>query len=241
MTDLVTVTLRQRPFIDLFSDAVRYSGLAHIQSAPADLRAAGAKACVLHCVLSMEGAINGILADLDFSLELKKMADRFQPLEKYEFALSFISEKKLDRGSSVVQSVAQLFRIRNEYVHSKSRSKTGDYSKKERIIDFPHEEFEHVHIPKEPRRWNYGDAKTALGATDSFLTYFFIDLCCWTPRNTMATLLPVLETPEGPKQVFVTEHREVLLRANEGMALPMAFLDLDRPIEEYITDQYGKV
>jgi hypothetical protein len=51
---------------------------------------------------------------------LLKSVDRWEPLEKL-FALAFLCENKMDRGSTVVQAISELFALRNAYVHAKSR------------------------------------------------------------------------------------------------------------------------
>ena len=162
MSDAPEVTIRNRPFIDLFTDAIRFSGVAHIPSAPADLRTAAAKAAILHCVLSLEAAANSLLADLAYSSRLRDAADRFQTLEKFEFALYHISERVLDRGTQQVRAVAQLLKVRNDYVHPKIRTATGAFSEADQTLHLSEATYDELKISQEPRRWHYDSAKTAL-------------------------------------------------------------------------------
>lgn len=238
MSEAFKVTFKSRQFIDLLTDALRFSGVAHM-SAPADLRTAAAKASVLHCVFCLEATANSLLSDLDYSSRLREATDRFQTLEKFEFVLYHISQRIMDRGTRQVQAVAQLLKVRNDYVHPKIRSADGAFSEANKTVDYPDEKYDVLGIPVEPRRWHYDSAKLALVTTDNFLRYYLLDLCGFTPPDAMATLLPVLNTPDGPKQVFVVEHRDVLIKAKEGMGLSFAYLDLTREFDSVITDTFG--
>lgn len=235
------VTVRQlgRPFSDLFSDALRHLDIALAGKAPADLRNAAAKACILNCALTFEGVANSLLYDLDYSSRLRDTADRFQPLEKLEFALYHISEKTIDRGMPQVQSITELLKLRNDYVHPKVLHKSGLFSEDSNLVDFEDQAWPILKIPKEPRRWIYEHAKRVVEATDQFLAYFLMDLCGFDQSRAMATLLPALDTPTGPQSVWVVENHRIFKQTREGKGIAFPYLDLDRGFGSVLNDGYG--
>lgn len=235
MSGITEGSFVHRPLIDLLSDAVRLAGVSHLEQAPPDLRNAAAKASLLHCIFSLECAANCCLASLDYSKRLQVAADRFQVLEKFEFALVHFSEERLDRGRPEVQSVAELLSLRNDYVHPKVRSVPAKHSQSGESLELPEETWPTLGIAKESNRWNYSDAKVGLLAVDAFLTYYLITLSKFTLSQTTTLLLPELIIPSGPQYAFVIEHREALLQAREGMLIPFAFLNLDGPFDSEIS------
>ncbi len=241
MSDAKDIRHLNRPFSDLFSDALRLLDIALAKAAPPDLRNAASKSCILNCALTLEGVANSLLNDLDYSKRLRDSADRFQPLEKFEFALYHISEAILDRGSQQVQAISELFKLRNDFVHPKAFEKIGSFSEATNIMGFEDQRWASLNIPKEPRRWIYEHAKSVVVATDNFLAYYLMDLCKFDQARAMFTLLPALDSENGSKSVWVIENHEVFVRTKEGKGINFPYLDLDREFESFINDAYGTI
>ena len=239
MSEKEKILLRRRPFTDHLADAIRQSGLARIESAPPDLRNAGAKASILQCVFALEALVNSMIEDLAFSKRLRDAVDRFQALEKYEFCVHHINGLVLDRGSPKVQAVAELFKIRNDYVHPKVSHIEGDFLIDENVMDYPEEVYPHLGIPIESRRWNYGATKSALLATDGFIDHLFFDLLDFEPERIISVLLPLMVTSEGPKFAMVLDNRDAFIKAKERMGLSLRYFSLDRPLNGEILDAFG--
>lgn len=230
----IAVPFVRRPFEDLLSDAVRLAGLSHMTSLPLDLRNAGAKGSILNSVLALEAAANCLVARFQYSSRMKDMVERFQPLEKFEFVAWHISDDRLDRGREVVQSIAELFALRNEYVHPKVRQVTTAFHQATAQIEQASEQWPTLKISRATQDWEYTSAKRCLVVADDFLSHFLIDLCKFTPKMSQEALFPTVTMPDGEKVITVPENRDILQKAKERMGLSFRFLDLDTAIESYV-------
>ena len=239
VSDQIPIRQLNRPFSDLFSDALRQLDIALAEAAPPDLRNSASKSCILSCALALEAVANSLLNDLDYSKRLRDSADRFQPLEKFEFALYHISEKILDRGAPQVQAIAELFKLRNDFVHPKAVEVTGNLSVPSKLMEFEDEPWPTLKIPREPRRWIYEHAKAVVVATDRFLAYFLLDLSGFDQGRAMATLLPAIDAATGTQSVWVVDNHAVFKKTRDGKEVPFPYLDLDRDFDDYINDGYG--
>ena len=230
----MTTPLILRPFLESYTDAIRLADASLIATDQIDVSAALAKASILHSVFAIEAMANGFLSGLDYSSRLLEGLDRLQPLEKLEFAVSSRSGQKLDRGRSETQRIADLFALRNAYVHAKARNVTTTYHRDQRILELPTESWNALQIQKEPHRWRFPEAKKCLIAVDDFVSYYCKTLAGFSTPQAMKELLPGILVDKVFQITIVIQHRDILRGAKKTWNLKLDWIDLEEEFEEII-------
>jgi hypothetical protein len=181
-----------RGFEDLIYDAVHLLYLAHDVDVNKDqdlYEGTFIRTSILNTLLLFECGANCCLEVLDFSGTLKNDLDKLPFLSKYELFLNRQnSDVQFDRGCHEVQAVAELKRVRDNYVHPKVRKKT--YSTDDDFDcggpDFGHTPI--LEIPLDPRRWDRTHAVRSLKSANDFFNTFFLSWCKFD-TNTVCEIL----------------------------------------------------
>jgi hypothetical protein len=222
-----------RPFLESYTDAIRLADASLIAD-QIDLSAALAKSSILHSVFAIEAMANGFLSGLGYSSKLLEGLDRLQPLEKLDIAVSSRFGQQLDRGRLETQRIADLFALRNAYVHAKARNVTTTYHQDEKILELPTESWNALQIQKEPHRWRSPEAKKCLIAVDDFVSYYCKTLAGFSTPQAMKDLLPGILVDKVFQVTIVIEHRDILRGAKKTWNLKLDWIDLEGEFEEII-------
>ena len=83
-TKMKTATTSERPFCDLFADAIRFNIFAsgNAELLPIDLIAANCKASILHSILSIESLANCLVSSLELSKGLHDGVEKMTSINK---------------------------------------------------------------------------------------------------------------------------------------------------------------
>lgn len=175
-------THRHPGFIDLTCDAAFQLRMAiNSQNSYAENR--HSRASIMASAFGLECAANAVMNSLSLPSHLSEDLDRLPLLSKFDLFLKIITPDThagLNRGDARVYKVAELVRIRNEFVHSKVTNidvEMGEPTDVGRAFSLPMEMIPKVwsgtQIPKPSMFWSRIDAKSALSVTTDFLDYFF--------------------------------------------------------------------
>lgn len=173
---MVSAEFKYNGVIDHLCDAVFQYRLAAVTDDSYTMNR-HARASILSSILTLESAANALLVSLELGAKFAGELDRLPVLGKYETYLR-LSEgaKPFDRGVVEVQSVQELLRARNDYVHSKIKSipaDVDDLRKQGNMVAMPlemtGEQWPTIGITKRPMFWSADSARSALKATADFL------------------------------------------------------------------------
>src|SRR5438128_2647521 len=108
-------------FLYLLSDAIDFALSSKEKSHdPFTIRPRLSRAAILNLVFALESAVNCFIDKMNLSRSMYDAIERMRILEKFEFILLVRRpEANLDKGSTVVQAVADLVSLRNSYAHPK--------------------------------------------------------------------------------------------------------------------------
>lgn len=178
----VPATFRYSAFFDLLADAAFQHQYAK-QATDSYIMSRFARASVLASALSVECAANCLLTSLDLSRPLFSEMDRLTPVAKIEAYLRLRAITGFNRGSNVVQRVAELVRARNDHVHPKTTAIPASVTElrdggENWILPFniEGEHWDQLRIPKRSMFWSDSSSLAALSAVTSFFTYLFVTL-----------------------------------------------------------------
>lgn len=155
-----------------------------------------ARAALLNTLVLPEVVANCCIDDLGLESSVYREIDRLSVVAKFDFYLrTKFRKRSLHRGNRYVQSLGELKKLRDDYVHPKTRKVfwvgPGDGVQ---TADRPQTPL--LGIAKNPRDWWHEDAVLAMRAVHEFLAYFFID-CCRYSKSVVASILAAeSEVPE---------------------------------------------
>lgn len=158
-------------FISTVEDAVN---LARLSEASGDKRysSLNARASMRVTALLPEAAANALLHHLGFAKSLETGLEKLSMLDKLDFFLQLRRpDKALPRTDSRTKALGELTELRNENVHIKVRVRPIN-TRPTKIDLFPKLKFSRV-----PTDWNADNAIAALRVLDTFLVWYFDDLC----------------------------------------------------------------
>ena len=111
-----------RPFFDLFCDAIHLARCCSDKGSNDDLRKPLARAALMNAIFSVEAAANCALRCYPSSRTLHESLDKLGILDKFEFLLAMRNpNESFDRGRREMQQIQELISVRSKYVHPKSR------------------------------------------------------------------------------------------------------------------------
>lgn len=196
----VPANTRHTGFFDLLCDALYQYRLASDCSdsyamnrhARASISASAlALECGANCLISSTDASSGLLAELD----------KLPVVAKYETFLRFRdATNTLDRGRAEVQKIKELVKVRNDYVHPKTRhikTDIGKHRAKGKLVEFPIEmhsdTWKGLGIPKSDVFWSADNALSVVHAVTAFFSYLVFDLMEADPKEIAYLLQSRLE------------------------------------------------
>lgn len=211
-------TYYEQPFLSHFLDAIGLCDMAealpHISRSRHSALARGA---VMACSFSLEAAANILMGPIEAPRNLVKLVDQAKILDKFEFILFGIQpSKKLDRGVAYIQSVVELFEIRNSFVHPRTRKREitrRELGKGVVTIEKKDAKSNLLGLPASPEDWGVDDARRVLKATSDFLDYFVLDLCELENNLARRILLSTVEFEDSANLVLRDDEKDLLRRA----------------------------
>lgn len=136
-----------------------------------------ARAALLNTLVLPEVVANCCIDDLRLENSVYKEVDRLSVVAKFDFYLrTKFRNKSISRGNRHVQSIGELKKLRDDYVHPKSRrvrwigDPDGEQTAERPLTPI-------LGIAKNPRDWWHEDAVLAMRATHGFLAHFFKERC----------------------------------------------------------------
>lgn len=184
-----------RAFMTLFVDGVHL--LIASENAPDHDTSSSFARGALACTMMLPEVVANILVEtLDLESTAFSDVDRMSAIGKFDFYLrtSFRS-RKLDRGSQPVQSLQELKRLRDVFVHPRpqavrwtpedDKTRTGE-SDRTPILD----------MSKNPMMWYSDDAIKAMRGVHGFLGYFLRDQCRFSKRRVTNLLFSEDSVPD---------------------------------------------
>ncbi|TCS33788.1 hypothetical protein BCF53_1492 [Reinekea marinisedimentorum] len=189
-----------------------------------------ARNSVLNSIFSLEAAANCFLDCCDQPKSLSKSFDKLAMVEKYELLLLYKNrEKRLDRGSAIVQKVSELVSKRNSYVHPRPKSIEPQYEKNEiteRDYQFSKNSLlsSSMGFPENPMEWNGENAVQAINAVSDFMSMFLIEMCELTPKDSMQFLCDELYEDGVFKVMFGKEWSGHIIYARREWGVKSSFV-----------------
>lgn len=181
-----------------------------------------ARASIMHSVLLLEAASNAVIGTINLSKAYFADIDRMAVLSKFEYYLQLCHpEKKMDRGSLLVQQAQELVNLRNLIVHP--RPFTSEWTKQdERTYQATLGETQFLKLPKSFVVLKHEHALVALKAAMSFLNHFFRDLCEYSDETVCAMLTS--DRPYPPPKYVVLAHDPRYIQWHDKWGIDIDFL-----------------
>jgi len=195
----VPATFRYTGFYDLLCDAIFQHRLAADCSNSYRMNR-HARASISASSLALECAANCLLEEVDVSAAFVDDLDKLPVISKFDACLRLSGGKALDRGRAEVQKVVELMKVRNEFVHTKTksiRSEVGPLANQGPEVclpvSFDGEMWPALNIPKRPVFWVAESAFAVLSAIVVFLRYALVDLKGLSPEEIRNILVSRVE------------------------------------------------
>ena len=200
-------------FADMLTDAIMFDVDAY-KFTDSDFSEENryAKAAILNAILSVECAANCCVARMKYPPLVLDQIDKLSVINKYDLLYSARYNKKLDRGSKAIQSIQELFGLRNKYVHPKIQKVTNKMSVNEKGEKTYERSPEHtkytqvLRLPHDFNTWTTENSRTVLKAILTFFNYFFSELCGLDSESSSKLLLVNAKGPQNTAS-FLAEHQ----------------------------------
>ena len=214
------------PFTSLLGVSLTFAHLATQPNHHPEIPAMLARSSILHAVFALECAANSCIAVLPKQTRLRDQAEKWEPLDKFDlFLLSLPHQPNLPRGDKIVQHVRELIKIRNDYVHPRTRHHPIQNERDERsqpVFSISIQGSALLDIPSMPMTWNAEDAKRAIAAVVDFLRLYFVEVCHFAPSQITKTLFTMIESPEGHRVANTSKLH--LQKLGQSLGLDLSFL-----------------
>lgn len=215
----IPARFRYTGFYDLLCDAIFQHRLAKECSDSYEMNR-HARASISASALVLECAANCLLTDADIPGALLEDLDKLPLISKFEVCLCIQEVNGFNRGRAEVQKVAELGKVRNEFVHAKIRyiqSELGSLNEEGPMVELPvsfdGEAWSALKIPKRPIFWSADSALAVIGAVVSFLSYVFVDLKGLAPED----IRNVLESRVEFENVIIPTQFDEFIRELEDV------------------------
>jgi hypothetical protein len=214
-----------RNFENLVYDAVHLLYLAHDVDPEQDQHGyefSYARTAILNTLLLFECGANCCLDALKLPGTYAEDIDKLPFMSKFEFFLNRIKPNAhFDRGCKETQAVAELKKLRDDYVHPKVRKK--QYSKADDWgPDFGNTNV--LQIPNDPDRWQSGHAVLALKTANDFFNLFFLSWCNFDTDTVCELLLSSNPANIPARSSTAIDCIEGLSRAVQDFGIDFKFL-----------------
>ncbi|RCU42872.1 hypothetical protein DU002_19145 [Corallincola holothuriorum] len=186
-----------KPFLPNYIDSVLCLKAAFEAQDPSTKRLL-VKSTILHCSFAVEALANNLIQFLDFSTGFGNSIDKLDPIAKLEMFSFLMKKGGFDRGQYQIQVFSSLIKIRNDYVHPKTKQKNRVFSTKpsEHPIDIyvVGEEQNNrnkgvIDISVESSQWVYEDALKCLSAFTRAIDVLLLDVLELEENSLMCTFL----------------------------------------------------
>lgn len=186
---MVPAEFRATGFFDLLCDSIfQYRTSVACENSYENNR--HARASIVAAALALESAANCFLDYSNIPPALAKDLDRLPVISKFETCLRLLGKDEMDRGCIEAQRANDLIKVRNDFVHSKTRaiqSELGAIINKDSMVELPvsmtGEIWPALKIQRHSIFWTSDSAMGTLKAALSFLRYVFADLGGLTPSS----------------------------------------------------------
>jgi hypothetical protein len=227
----VPARFRHTSFLDLLVDAAYHSRNANAGSDAYEINRA-ARSSIAAAFLSIECFANGLIDALNAPARLKEDLDKIPALAKIDLALGINEKEPLDRGSTRVQKIADLIKVRNDYVHPKTVTTSAQMHPSEEdvqtyVVPFSVEAkfWPALQIPKYSVLWDASSSKTTLSAVAEFYRHVLIDKLQATDELITKTLLSRFEFSNVLMPAIFDEYKAELDRLSAD-GIDFSFLNL---------------
>ncbi len=186
MEDLPSETY-DRGFQTLFEDSI-YLLMTCSKESDSDLSRALARGSIVCSMMLPEVSANICIESLGLESSVFKEIDKLSPIAKFDFYLrTSFRNKKIDKGVKPVQSLQELKRLRNTYVHPKKQLVSWEDGEDETKIGTS-DRTPFLDISVNPSMWYEQDAINAMRGVHNFLRHFFHDTCGYTKKKVTGIL-----------------------------------------------------
>ncbi len=188
-----------RGFGTLFEDGVRLLMACENNHYDYDTQFSFARASIVCSMMLSEVSANICIELLQLEKSIFRDIDRLSPISKFDFYLrTSFRDRKIDKGIHVIQSLQELKKLRDKYVHPKKSKVTwiagendSQYGTSDRT--------ELLDMSANPGMWCSEDAINAMKGVHKFLSYFFRIKCKYSKKMVTSLLFsdePILATGE---------------------------------------------
>lgn len=147
-----------------------------------------ARASTISIILSIESASNCLISSLEDSKALREDLDKLTAIGKLDVFAKIKQQKGIDRGRNEVAKIKELIKMRNDYVHPKTKNIDVDISGTENLkehftvnLSIDGEEWENLKIPKRAMFWSGASAEVVIKTATDFYNYYFKEVLGYTP------------------------------------------------------------
>lgn len=224
-------SFRHTSFLDLLADAAYHNRIASSGTDAYQISRA-ARASISASFLSIECFANGLIDALNAPAKLKEELDKLPALAKIDLALGINEKEPLDRGSTQVQRVADLIKLRNDYVHPKTVTTNAlihpsEESEESYSVPFSVEAkfWPALRIPKYSVLWDASSSKITLSAVVDFYRHVLVDKLQATDELITKTLLSRFEFSNVLMPAIFDEYKTELDRLKQD-GIDFSFLNL---------------
>lgn len=170
-------------FMELVTDVIY-----HIKALSSDdgfSQHKNSRAAVIACALAVESCANCLLDSLDISSQSASELERLPTITKLDVSIRLHTSglKSIDRGDNQVSKIAELVKVRNEFVHPKRQTLDAEWGVDPEDpegykieVEYSEKFHQQLGIPKTGLHWNSGHAISAAEATFEFFDFLFRDL-----------------------------------------------------------------
>lgn len=144
-----------------------------------------ARAAVIACALAVESCANCLLDSLDIPSQTAKEIERLPTITKLDVCIRLHTSglKSINRGDTRLAKMAELLKVRNEFVHPKRQTLDAEWGVDSEAPEGYKIEFEYsdefhdqLGIPKTSLHWNSEHARSVAESTFTFFDFLFRDI-----------------------------------------------------------------
>lgn len=170
-------------FMELITDVICH--LKALSSDAAFSQHKNSRAAIIACALAVESCANCLLDSLDIASQSSNELERLPTITKLDVCIRLLTSgsKTINREDNRVGKMAELLKVRNEFVHPKRQTleaewRVGPEDPEGYRIEFEYSDNIHqqLGIPKNGLHWNSCHAISVAEATFVFFDFLFREL-----------------------------------------------------------------
>ncbi|WP_370256178.1 hypothetical protein [Marisediminitalea sp.] len=219
-------------FFDHLVDAISF----HTSSKDAEkfiVKNRNARSSIVASMFALESAANCLLNSLDLNRKLNDELDRLTLLAKFDVFLKWSGFETLNRGRAEVQSIMEVVRARNDYVHPKVMKLEAKLSPKDSnkdCISFSvmTNTRPSTKISKCPMYWSDIDCLAVLKVTVDFLSYLVEEVMSLAPQEAHKVFSSRIQESDIHIMLLHPELKNELTIAAKDLGISFEFLGVDK-------------